>query len=221
MKRMPPFVLAITLLAAPQIGADEPMNIAPLVDGGRAPRSVVAHFVSGPLATPEPRSACPVLKNRKSPKIAVYTRDATPGVIKLAKAVDQIIAGKPELKWSFLFVSHENAPRPSEEQFKTQLAKLKRIASDEQISHLSIGLLERGPELGEKVLRKQSLGFLKEDQTAIALIYRSPDPKMRSFLMTGVQYASSDKLTTESIDQLITKLKASLAKVEGDFPGTE
>ncbi|MEO1615391.1 MAG: hypothetical protein AAFV88_06050 [Planctomycetota bacterium] len=176
--------------------------------GARTPYSAVAVFATGRWAEGGARSACPVLKNRQHAKVAIFTRNLTPNVVEMLKEVDTFLEGRSDLKWSFVFVSHENDPTPSENEFETMLDDIRSIAKQAEIDNLSIGLMKRVPEPGGRA--KQRLGFVEEGETVVMLI--KPPRKKNSYAVTAFKqvFQSADLNDASSI---VEALSNSISKI--------
>ncbi|QDV26981.1 hypothetical protein [Aureliella helgolandensis] len=212
MNRLKMLVLAIATLAVPRLHGDESEKQPSFSVGDRAPSSAVARFVTGPWADPQPRVACPVLLNRKSPKVAVYTRAVTPAVVELLKALDAVVAEQDALKWSFVLVSHENDPRPTDEEFNAQLKELELLASKQSLRSLSLGVLERAPVPAQVVRRKLKLGFLEQGETIVALI-APPESSKRSFAeLHYVHRFHADDISANKLDEVVVDLRNACSK---------
>jgi hypothetical protein len=145
-------LIGVSSIACVSLAEDE------LKVGMKAPTSIVAEFITGEWS--ERGSSCPVLAHRDAMKIAVFVKRLENPVLPLLGAMDELIAGDSSLKWSFVFVSHENAPTPSQEEWDTQLEQLRKVASDRMLKHLSLGVLLRNPDNGRPTRAKRQLGFL-------------------------------------------------------------
>lgn len=209
----PIIALFSVLLVAATVCAQGISPAAKLTVGQRPPVSAVARFSSGAWATSKARSACPVLLNSQAVKVAVYTRDVTPHVVHLMREINKLVAHEPALKWSFVFVSHENDPTPTEEEFNVLIEKLKTIARDELINNLSIGIMERVPESDRPSRRKRELGFVDDGETVVMLIGPSPsDPKSKRAVIQYLETAKSETLTQESVQRIVDALKQASSK---------
>ena len=129
--------------------------------------SIVAQFASGAKAG---KTMCPVLFEREETKIAIFAKQLNAPVISLIQSAEEIVAATPRLKSSFVFLSHENAPTPSEADFEDQLAEIKRVAAEKTIKHLSMGLMIRIPDNQRNTRARRSLGFFGEGDIVVMLI---------------------------------------------------
>jgi hypothetical protein len=172
-----------------------------------APTSVVAEFITGDLA--KFRSVCPVLANRDAVKVAVFVKSVDDPVLPLVEAIEEVVADDAALKWSFVFVSHENAPTPSTEEWDAQFAHLKKLASDRKINHLSIGMMLRNPDNGKPSKAKRQLGFFGDGDVVVMLI--RPDAKGKRGLIQYLSVLKSEEIEKETIEHIRSQLKDALA----------
>ena len=203
---------AISLVTFPATGqaTDEKSNEKFQV-GQRAPAGIVARFATGPWAARKTKSACPVLINRQETKIAIFARQLSSDVLRLAVEVDKLVAEDAQLKWSFVFVSHENDPTPSLESWEAQLAEFPTLATKHDMNHLSLGLMKRAPERGQLSRAKSKLGFPEDTDTVIMLI--SPSSGTNSIRGT-IRHATalkSAELVPETVATITKQLQAAVA----------
>lgn len=193
----------------------------PLSAGKRAPAGAVARFSTGPWATPKARSACPVLLNRQHVKVAIYTRELTSDVVRLVQKIEKLVEKEPALKWSFVFVSHENDPTPSEAAYELQNENIKRLALDENISHISIGLMERSTKSDQPTRRKRRLGFVGKDETVVMLIGPTPSGKSSFAKILYLETVKSLALSPEKTDTLVNSLTSAASEAVQELRATE
>ncbi len=172
-----------------------------------APTSIVAEFITGDLA--ERGLVCPVLANRDAMKVAVFVKRLDDPVLPLVATIEELVADNAVLKWSFIFVSHENAPTPSQEEWDAQLAQLKQIASDRKIKHLSIGLMLRNPDSRKPSKAKRQLGFFVDGDVVVMLI--RPDVKAKRGFIQYLRVLKSEEIEMETIERIKCQLKDAIA----------
>lgn len=177
--------------------------------GMDAPTSIVAQFVTGPFGE---RSLCPVLYKRESLKVAVFARDFNTEVGSLVKAVDKVVATSQMDDVSFVFISHENDPTPSEMEFQVQLETMKKFAEQEMIDHLSLGTMIRIPDKTVSTRALKKLGFFGDGESVVMVI--SPGPRknrgvVRYFrvLKAGVSEEEIKELSIELTEALAIETK--------------
>lgn len=198
------------MLGVASVGlADEPLEV-----GVTAPTSIVAEFVTGKWA--EHGTACPVLAHRDAMKIAVFVKRLDAPVLPLVSAIDRLVSEDDSLKWSFVFVSHENAPTPSDEEWKAQLDQLRSLSNDKKIVNLSLGVMLRNPDTGRPSKAKRELGFWGEGDVVVMLI--RPDSKAKRGVIQHVDILKSDSIQQQTVDQIMTQLKdaVAVARSKGD-----
>lgn len=215
MHTRPTLALVLALLGTAAVRAQDSSSVVKLEAGQRAPASAVARFSTGPWATPKPRSACPVLLHQQNIKVAVYTRDVTSQVVHLMREVNALVSKEPSLKWSFVFVSHENHPTPTEEEFRSLIEKMKRIARAEQITHLSIGVMQRVPKSDRPIRAKRELGFVEEGETVVMLVAPTSQESARG-IIRYVETVKSESLTSDRVQTIINVLEEASSKAIRD-----
>ena len=176
--------------------------------GMPAPASIVAEFVSGEKAD---KRMCPVLRNHEETKIAIFSKQFNAPVLALMKLADGIVAGTPELKSSFAFVSHENAPTPTVTEFDDQLSEIRREATENSIKHLSIGLMIRIPDNQKNTRAKPSLGFFGDGDIVVMLI--SPEKGHHHAIVRYFQVLQSETAAGE-IERVCNELRSTFAELE-------
>lgn len=200
------FVGVATLHDARAQNANGRFNI-----GDRAPASAVATFVAGPWSERKSHSACPVLLNRQHAKVAVYVRKTSEEISEILQAVDRVAGTAPELKWSFVFVSHENSPTPSDQEYESLLNATAEFALKHEISNLSFGVMKQVAEGGRRL--KQKLGFVAEDELVIMLI--TPDSTESKSGRVRIRYAQVLKigeLNSASVKAVVQDIESIIAK---------
>lgn len=198
-------IAAVLLLATLQ----QLCSAEPPEKGQKAPTSVVATFLSGAWVD-EQRDACPVLLRRDEAKIAIFSKDSSDAVMKLADRMDAIVADNQQLKSSFLFVSHENQPTPSEEEWASQLQSLKQQVAKYGIQNLAAGLMIRLPDPNAVTRARRQVGVFQDGDIVVMLIV----PKKGTFGV--VQEAASLKsaeLTDEQLDKVTALMKAAVTSL--------
>lgn len=175
--------------------------------GMNAPTSIVAEFITGDWA--ERGSSCPVLTNRDAMKVAVFVKRLDDPVLPMIGAIEEVVADDASLKWSFVFVSHENAPTPSQQEWDTQLAHLRKLSTDKKIRHLSLGVMIRNPDNGKPSSAKRQLGFFGDGDVVVMLIrpYANAKRGVIQFLST----LKSEEINKQAIDRVRNQLKDALA----------
>jgi hypothetical protein len=188
-----------------------------LKPGMNAPTSIVARFISGDWA--KQGSACPILNHRNEVKIAIYVKRAHEPVLPLIATLDELVAEHAALKWSFVFVSHENSPTPNQVEWDAELVRLKKLTSDRNIQHLSFGLLLRDPENGKPVGAKPRLGFFGDGDIVVMLI--RPDEKVKRGVIHYLSVLKSEELDAGTIQRIASQLRDGLAEVSFQAEGKE
>jgi hypothetical protein len=176
--------------------------------GMPAPSGIVGSFVTGIWA--EKGTASPVHLHRDSPKIAVFAKTLDERMLPLATKIDELVAGNLSLKWSFLFLSHENDPTPADDAWESQLKSLKNLASNNTIKHISIGVMLRIADTGRPGRSKRRLGFLKDGDVVVMLI--APDAAGNGATIQYVQIIKPNQLEQNSIEQIIRDLRMAIAE---------
>lgn len=167
---MRPFTLALMLtVSVLATSLLHHCRAEPPEKGKNAPASIVATFLSGAWID-EQREVCPVLAHRNEARIAIFSKDSSDAVMKLADRMDAIVAEHPQLKSSFLFVSHENHPTPSEDEWKAQLDTLKQQVAKHQIQHLAAGLMIRIPDPNAITRARKQVGVFQDGDLVVMLI---------------------------------------------------
>ncbi|MFO1064803.1 MAG: hypothetical protein U0892_13140 [Pirellulales bacterium] len=179
--------------------------------GAYAPRSIVGHFVAGPVISVQ-SDICPTLYERDECKIALFTRDVKPSQCDLAAAVDEMVRDEPGLKWSFWMVSHENDPTPDDAAWEKTLNSLTAFAKDRRVTSLSIGALIRIPDKSQITRARKSVGVFDGSQDSVVMLI-VPDEKKHYGQIRYVRQLDSSKLTTESIAEVRAELAAEWKKV--------
>lgn len=194
-----------SLFLAPVSYAEDQLKVGML-----APPSIVAEFFTGKWS--ERGSACPVLVNRDATKVAVFVKRLDDPIIPLIGEMEKIVANDGSLKWSFVFVSHENSPTPSQEEWDAQISQIKKLANDKAISHLSIGSMLRIPDNSKSVRAKRQLGFFGDGDVVVMLI--NPDQKKNRGLIQFVEFLKTRELNKEKIEQISSQLKVAIANAK-------
>ncbi len=204
---MRPFVIPVILHVAVLAALlNQACHAEPPQKGQKAPASIVATFLSGAWME-EQRDVCPVLAHRNEARIAIFSKDSGDAVMKLADRMDAIVAEHPQLKSSFLFVSHENQPTPSEDEWNAQLDMLKQQVAKHQIQHLAAGLMIRIPDPNAITRARKQVGVFQDGDLVVMLIV----PQKGTFGV--VQEAASLKsaeLTDEQLDKATAQMKAAV-----------
>ncbi len=182
----------------------------PLKVGMIAPTSIVAEFVTGEWA--ERGSSCPVLANREAMKVAVFVKQLNDPVLPLVNAIEEIVASDSSLKWSFVFVSHENAPTPSQAEWDSQLARLRKLAGDMKMEHLSLGVLIRNPDTGSPSKAKRQLGFFGDGDVVVMLI--RPDANAKRGVIQYLSVLKSEEIQEKAIERIGSQLKEAIVKAK-------
>jgi hypothetical protein len=174
--------------------------------GENAPTSIVAEFFTGEFGLRG--SACPVLAHRDAVKVAVFVKTLDDSVVPLIETLEGIVAADEKLKWSFVFVSHENSPTPSQEEWDTQVAQIKKVTNENKIHHLSVGLMLRilDPS-GSRA--KSKLGFFEDSDVVVMLI--RPNAKGQRGVIHFVRKLKSTELHSESIKAIKDEINQALA----------
>jgi hypothetical protein len=194
------FVPAILLvLVFPYLAAAE----APK-QGDKAPTSIVATFMSGGWIDKQ-KNACPVLANRDEARIAIFSKTSGDAVMKLVQRMDTLVAEHKRLKSSFLFVSHENQPTPSEEEWNEQFETLKRQVTTHGIKNLAAGLMIRLPETNKPTRARRLVGVFEKGDVVMMLV--APMKGTYGSIKEVVSLNSAE-LTEEQIDQVVKQMKA-------------
>ncbi len=170
--------------------------------------SAVATFATGEWAAERP-NACPVMLHPNAPKVAVYTRHMNAGVLRLAQAVDGVVANDTALRWSYLFVSHENDPTPSPEEWDTQFTEIGQMASDYELEHLAVGLMLRIPESDEPIRVRRNLGIFHDGDVVLAWIVPTADGRRGTIGYCRV--LDSAQLDDNLVDEVIRDLRETMA----------
>ena len=174
--------------------------------GMNAPTSIVAEFITGDWS--ERGSSCPVLANRDAMKVAVFVKNLEEPVLPLVGAIEEMVADDASLKWSFVFVSHENAPTPSQDEWDAQLTQLRKLASERMIKHLSIGVMLRNPDNGKPSKAKRQLGFFGDGDVVVMLI--RPDANTKREVIQYLRVLKSEEIQKRTIEQIRSQLKDAL-----------
>jgi hypothetical protein len=196
-------------IAGPQYGASDKsyawtgarLGKDGLYIGMPALGSIVAQFVTGPKAD---KTVCPVLFEREETKIAIFAKQLNAPVLSLIQSIDEIVAATPKLKSSFVFLSHENAPTPTEADFENQLAEIKRLAAEKSIEHLAMGLMIRIPDSQRNTRARRSLGFFGDGDIVVMLI--GPGKNRNSTMIRYFQVLNSESATGE-IERVCKELR--------------
>jgi hypothetical protein len=199
------FGMLVALCVVCTARSEEQLNV-----GMIAPTSIVAEFVTGDLA--KRGSACPVLTNRGSVKIAVFIKRLDDQVLPLISAIEGLVAQDAALKHSFVFLSHENAPTPSQDDWDDQLAHLKKLASERDIKHLSIGVMLRNPDNVKPTRAKRHLGFFENGDVVVMLI--RPDAKVKRGCIQYVSLLKSEEIEMKTVELIRNQLVHAIAAVK-------
>lgn len=180
--------------------------------GQKAPTSIVATFLSGAWVD-EQRNACPVLIHRNETRIAIFSKDSSDPVMKLADRMDAIVAEHPQLKSSFLFVSHENQPTPSEDEWKAQLETLKQQVAKHQIQHMAAGLMIRIPDPNAVTRARKQVGVFQDGDLVVMLIV----PQKGTFgVVQEAAALKSAELTNEQLENVAAQMKAAVKAMSAE-----
>jgi len=171
--------------------------------GQKAPTSVVATFLSGAWVD-EQRDVCPVLIHRDDTRIAIFSKDSSDAVMKLADRMDAIVADHERLKSSFLFVSHENKPTPSEEEWDSQLQSLRQQVAKYEIQNLAAGLMIRLPDPKAITRARRQVGVFQDGNLVVMLIV--PQKGTFGVVQEAVSLKSAE-LSNEQLDQVTALMK--------------
>lgn len=185
--------------------AEDPLRV-----GMNAPTSIVAEFITGDWA--ERGSACPVLANRDAMKVAVFVKSLSAPVLPLVGAIEEVIADDASLKWSFVFVSHENAPTPSQDEWDAQVAQLRKVTSEKKIKHLSLGVMLRNPDTGKLTRAKRQLGFFGDGDVVVMLI--CPNENAKRGVIQYLSVLKSEEIDENVIERIRSQLKDALANAK-------
>lgn len=198
------FFMTMTAILSfvPVAFADDPLKV-----GMNAPTSIVAEFITGGWS--ERGVSCPVLGNRDAMKVAVFVKRFDDSVLPLIESIEKIVADDASLKWSFAFVSHENAPTPSQEEWNTQCAQIRKLTGERSIKRLSVGLLLRIPDDGKPTKAKRQLGIFHESNVVVMLI--RPDANAKRGVISYLSHLKAEELNEQSIERVTDQLKAAIA----------
>lgn len=177
---------------------------------------MVARFATGPWSARKAKSACPVLIHRQEMKIAIFARRLDPDVLRLAVAVDRLVASEPRLKWSFVFVSHENDPTPTLESWEARLAESQTLATTHEIDHLSVGLMKRASEPGTITRARRKLGFLDDTGVVVMLISPSAGTNAVRGTIRYVVATKSAELVPEAVATITKQLQHAVAALPSE-----
>lgn len=170
----------------------------------KPPTSIVARFQPGAWIHEE-KDACPILAHRKESRLAVFSRDSSDAVMKLANRMDSLVTGNERLKSSFLFVSHENRPTPSEDEWSEQFATLKKQTAKFEITHLAAGLMIRLPDEKAVTRARRQVGVFQDGDVVVMLIV----PQQNTYgIVRELVSLKSSELTDEKLDAVEQKMKA-------------
>lgn len=172
--------------------------------GKHAPKSVVGTFVPGGWSE-EQHSVCAVLAHRKEQKIAIFARNLNPNVMLLTAAMDKVVAENSTLKWSFLLVSHENSPTPSQEEWDAELLRLKQMTTDHKVEHLAAGLMIRLPDENQPSRALRKVGVFDEGDLVVMLI--RPQAGANGIIQE-VSVLQSNNLTNLDMDKVAKQMAA-------------
>jgi hypothetical protein len=196
------FVTLIGILSIVSVSiADDQLKV-----GMNAPTSIVAEFITGDWS--ERGTSCPVLANRDAMKVAVFVKHLEEPVLPLVAAIEELVAADASLKWSFVFVSHENAPTPSQDEWDAQLTQLKKVASERMFNHLSIGVMIRNPDNGKPSKARRQLGFFGDGDVVVMLI--RPDANAKRGIIKYLRMLNSEEVQATTIEQIRSQLKDAL-----------
>lgn len=187
------------------------MGVDGIFVGSPAPASIVAQFVTGDLSG---NSACPILRDSGKTKIAVFGRALNPDMILLLQSLDEVIAADPKLNRSFIFLSHESDPTPSEEEFQNQLAEIQKQATEHSIKHFSLGLMNRIPGLRAK----PRLGFFGQGDIVVMVI--GPDQHRKIAMVRYVQALSTGNVRPE-LERIRKEVETTLNDLDHRFPSAD
>lgn len=182
--------------------------------GAMAPASIVAEFITGEWATVH-KSACPVLVHRDAVKVAIFAKNLDDALVPLIEAMEEVVAGDSSLKWSFVFVSHENAPTPSHQEWDALVANVKKRTDEKKIRHLSVGLMQRIPD-PRNSRANPKLGFLEDGEVVVMLI--CPDGNRQRGVIQFEKKIKSAELDEQSIRTVKDEIKKTLAAVSIPTP---
>ena len=132
----------------------------------------------------------------------------------LVAAIEEIVASDSTLKWSFVFVSHENDPTPTQEDWDAQLEHLKKLALDKKIEHLSLGILNRIPDKDKPSRAMRKLGFFGDGDVVVMLI--QPDSNAQRGVMQYVSVLKSKEIQEKTIEQIGSQLEEAIAAAKSD-----
>jgi len=186
--------------------------VEPPQKGQNAPTSIVATFLSGAWID-EQREVCPVLAHRNEARIAIFSKDSGDAVMKLADRMDAVVAEHPQLKSSFLFVSHENQPTPSEDEWKAQLETLKQQVARHEIQNLAAGLMIRIPDPNAITRARKQVGVFQDGDLVVMLIV----PQKGTFgLVQEAASLKSAEQTNEQLDNVTAQMKAAVKMMSAE-----
>ncbi len=179
--------------------------------GAYAPRSIVGHFVAGPVTSVQ-SEICPTLFKRDEAKIAIFTRDLNTKQCDLAAAMNELVKNEPRLKWSFWMVSHENDPTPDDVTWEKTLAGLTAFAKDREVAALSTGVLIRLLDKTKPSRARRAVGVFDDRHDSVIMLI-IPDEKKHYGKIRFIRKFNSTELTADSIASCQADLKAAWTEV--------
>lgn len=175
------------------------------VVGTLAPRSIVGHFVSGPLVAQQ-TEICPTLWERDECKIAVFTRGTKEIQQELVASVNDLVRADTRLQWSFWMVSHENDPTPDDVPWEQMLSELTEFSRSRKVTALSAGVLIRIPDTSKNTRAQKSVGVFS-DQFDTVVMFIVPDASKHFGKIEYVKRFKSAELNAETIAEVQKELK--------------
>lgn len=176
--------------------------------GEKAPNSIVGTFVKGGWSA-EQHNVCPVLAHRGDQKIAVFAKSASDNVLGLTEALDAVVANDESLKWSFLFVSHENSPTPTQEDWDKELARLAELTSRHKLSHMAVGQMIRIPDSTKSTRARPQVGEFQDGDVVVMLIR----PQSGTFgTIAEVAVVHAEQLDSPAIERIANQMVTAAQK---------
>lgn len=195
--------LILLLLSVCAIYAEDEIEIGEL-----APRSIVGHFVSGPLKAKQ-TEICPTLFERDACKVAIFTREAKEVEFDLVASLNDLVEEEAKLKWSFWMVSHENSPTPDDATWERTLADLKEFSEERKVTALSIGALIRIPDKSKVTRARRSVGVFRDKNDMVVMLI-APGAAKQYGQIQYVKELNSAELTPGEIEKIKTEIKQAL-----------
>lgn len=152
------------------------------------------------------RQTCPAAARGHEPKMVIYATSLTPGVMKLAQAIEEQIVRDEELKWSFVEILDEKGARStaksadyySVEETDERLKEVRDLAEKYKIKRLTFGL-----SISPREKERERIG-IPDDADALVVFMRRQ--KRQSRMVRFVQAVDSSELDETMIESLILKM---------------